>query len=85
MVDAYQVLIEYSTSPYRFLVECHQVLKENIMLVTIITELYADGLIWVVGRDTLEFETFEDAEKFAADGCTFDGVCGCICYIEIIP
>lgn len=55
------------------------------MLVTIITELYADGSIWVVWRDTIEFSSLDDAAKFAADGCTFDGVCGCICYFEIIP
>lgn len=55
------------------------------MLVTIITELYADGCIWAIGRDLMEFASFEDAAKFADDGCTFDGVCGCVCYVEIIP
>jgi len=55
------------------------------MLVTIITELYTDGLVWAIGRNTMQFETFDDAANFAADCCTFDGDCGCICYIEIIP
>ncbi len=55
------------------------------MLVTIVTELYSDGLIWSIYRDTMQFETFDDAAKFADDGCTFDGVCGCVCYVEIIP
>lgn len=55
------------------------------MLVTIITELYADGCIWAIGRDLMQFDTFEDAAAFAADGCTFDGDCGVICYVEIIP
>lgn len=55
------------------------------MLVTIITELYADGCIWAIGRDLMEFEDFASAAKFADDGNTFDGVCGMICYVEIIP
>lgn len=55
------------------------------MLVTIITELYIEGSIFAIGRDLMEFEDFDSAEKFAADGNTFDGVCGCVCYVEIIP
>ena len=55
------------------------------MLVTIVTELYADGLIWAIGRDLMEFDSFDSAEKFVEDGNTFDGICGCICYVEIIP
>ena len=55
------------------------------MLVSIITEVYADGLVWSVVRDLMEFDCFEDAAKFVSDGNTFDGICGYICYVEIIP
>ena len=72
--------IEYALQKYRY----HNC-KEIIMLVSIITEVYADGLVWSVVRDLMEFDCFEDAAKFVSDGNTFDGICGYICYVEIIP